>query len=120
MGGTTAAGRNFVVNNGQDGVSISESSATDNVVEGNWIGIGPDGSSKGNTRNGVLISDSLHNTIGGNTAGTRNVISGNNDAGVRITESSVRITARCRDTFRLNRPPAVKAVTLVVAPCPSL
>jgi CSLREA domain-containing protein len=84
IGGTTDARRNVIVNN-QDGIFISDPTATGNVVQGNYIGISLDSLLRqGNTRNGVLIANAPKNTIGGSMKGARNVISGNGDAGVRI------------------------------------
>jgi titin len=42
----------------------------------------------GNTNQGVAIFlGATYNTVGGTTAGARNVISGNNQVGVRISDS---------------------------------
>jgi CSLREA domain-containing protein len=73
IGGDTAAERNVIGGN-NTGVSLLEGSS---VVQGNYIGLGPNGSSVlGNSNLGMLVA-SAGNTIGGTTAGARNVISGN-------------------------------------------
>ncbi len=91
VGGTTAAARNVIsaaINatpTHGDGVSISGATATGNVVEGNYIGTDATGTLDfGNAIRGVLVNAN-GNTIGGTTAGARNVVSGNDDAGVEVS-----------------------------------
>jgi hypothetical protein len=86
IGGTTMADRNVISGNAGDGILISGTSATSNVVEGNFIGTDltgtasvPNGSAN-NYDAGVAINNSTGNTIGGTTAGARNLISGNGSA----------------------------------------
>ena len=67
------------------GVGIFSPGATGNLVQGNFIGTDVTGTvDLGNTIYGVLLSGVPSNTIGGTTAGARNVISGNDRDGVRI------------------------------------
>ncbi|WP_284186858.1 cadherin domain-containing protein, partial [Zoogloea oryzae] len=89
IGGTTVASRNVISGNTVDGVQIFGASATGNVVSGNYIGLDATGTvDLGNTNQGVAIfTGATNNTIGGTTAGARNVISGNNGAGVLISDS---------------------------------
>jgi CSLREA domain-containing protein len=88
VGGTTAGERNVISGNNSNGVQISGSGGTGNVVKGNYIGTDATGTADlGNTFNGVNII-SANNTVGGTTAGERNVISGNNSSGVQIGSSS--------------------------------
>ena len=62
-----------------------------NVIAGNYIGIDVTGTSAlGNGIHGVVIS-APSNTIGGTTAGARNVIFGNNQAGIRIVSATGNI-----------------------------
>ncbi len=83
IGGNTAAHRNVISGNDSNGVYITSDS---NTVEGNYIGLDATGASDvGNTNDGIEINGGSSNTIGGTTAGERNVISGNNDFGVRVT-----------------------------------
>ncbi len=57
------------------------------VVQSNYIGLAPDGVTEaGNRENGVLIWASSENQIGGEVGGTANIISGNADNGIRITQ----------------------------------
>ncbi len=95
IGGGTTGARNIVSGNRGHGIEISEG-ASQNVVAGNYIGTDlagavplPNGTS-GNqsTGNGVMLASALSNLIGGTTANTRNVISGNRLNGIAITGAS--------------------------------
>jgi parallel beta-helix repeat protein len=104
IGGTTPAERNVFSGNVGAGVSLTGSSATGNVVEGNYIGPDVTGSvGIGNHKMGVNIgspsggSNNAHgNTIGGTSGtnpsgsctGTCNVISSNAWNGVYISGST--------------------------------
>lgn len=90
IGGTVPGARNIISGNGNGfftapGIQIHEIQSTGNVVQGNFIGTDVTGTvDLGNTHVGVLIVRAPGNTIGGTTAGARNVISGNNTRGVEI------------------------------------
>lgn len=85
VGGTEAGAGNIISGNGVEGVLIADSDATGNEVEGNFIGTNAAGSADlGNSSDGVVISTASNNTIGGTEAGTRNVISANDNNGVAI------------------------------------
>ena len=73
----------------QSGVFISGGSATGNTVSGNYIGTDANGTAGlGNSYSGVAIRGAAqNNTIGGDTAGERNAISGNGEAGVWIYDN---------------------------------
>jgi CSLREA domain-containing protein len=96
VGGTSADERNVISGNGRSGVNID--AAENNVVEANYIGVGADGATPipNGTANqgaptstaGVFIVNSNYNEIGGDTAGVRNVISGNTGDGVEISAIS--------------------------------
>jgi hypothetical protein len=80
IGGTTPAARNVISGNRGSGVRI-DSLASDNIVEGNYIGTDPSGTrsaEKQSFDNGVDIVDAPRNTIGGTAAGAGNLISGTN------------------------------------------
>ena len=88
IGGTDPGARNVISGNGDDGVRITESTATGNEVLGNFIGTTASGSGDlGNTGEGVFIENGSANTIGDTESGARNVISGNGDDGVEINKS---------------------------------
>ncbi|MEP7288421.1 MAG: hypothetical protein ABI947_21940 [Chloroflexota bacterium] len=86
IGGTTAAARNVISGN-LAGILVSGAS---NTIQGNYIGINAAGTAAlSNYSSGVQISSANTNTVGGATAGARNVISGHaNNNGVLIQGSS--------------------------------
>jgi CSLREA domain-containing protein len=88
IGGDTEGERNVISGNDQDGVLLFENNTTGNIVSGNYIGTDANGTADlGNTQNGVYIGyGAQNNTVGGDTDGERNVISGNNENGVLISE----------------------------------
>jgi CSLREA domain-containing protein len=66
------------INRFGEGVRITGNGASGNKVTGNYIGTDATGTQDlGNGDNGVAIGSAPNNTIGGATAGERNVISGN-------------------------------------------
>jgi hypothetical protein len=86
IGGTTAASRNLIGGNQSHGIRITGAGASSNVVLGNYIGTDATGLvDVGNSLNGIYIdSSATNNTIGGLTASSRNVISGNDNAGIAV------------------------------------
>lgn len=89
IGGSTPASRNVIGMNGWSGIEIHGSAATGNIISGNYIGAHPDGAGAlENNHHGVRIYGGAHdNTIGGDTPGERNLLSGNTLDGVRIEGS---------------------------------
>jgi parallel beta-helix repeat protein len=79
VGGTTASAANTIANNTGNGVSISDSGTSGNVVEGNYIGTNAGAATKiGNGGDGVEVFNSASgNTIGGTASGAGNVIAYN-------------------------------------------
>jgi len=85
IGGTAPADRNVLSGNFTAGVHLIGVGASNNIVEGNFIGTSPDGSAaRANFVNGVYVQDAPRNRIGGTAPGARNVISGNTPDGVRV------------------------------------
>jgi CSLREA domain-containing protein len=87
IGGTTAGKRNVISGNSpavaSDGIEINGSN--NNTVQGNYIGTDKTGQlDRGNGGNGVFVSSSTGNQIGGDAAGEGNVLSGNARAGVSL------------------------------------
>jgi hypothetical protein len=89
IGGTTVAARNVISGSTGYGVAIDGSGATNNAVQGNYIGLDATGmSALSNTFAGVgIYGGAQNNTIGGIAAGSRNIISGNTDQGIVIVGS---------------------------------
>ncbi|MDX6557826.1 MAG: hypothetical protein QOF72_875, partial [Blastocatellia bacterium] len=95
VGGTTAAARNVISGNTNNGLIINVSfvgsgastvlvDATGNNVQGNYIGTNATGTAAlPNTNNGVAVFGNS-NTIGGTAAGSGNVIAFNNNVGISL------------------------------------
>ncbi len=91
IGGTSPAtgspSGNLISGNGSSGVHLM-SGASANLVATNFLGLDSSGAiAVPNRQTGVEIDDSGGNTIGGSSAGSRNVISGNRGAGVLTSGS---------------------------------
>jgi len=87
LGGTSAAARNLVSGNSNTGVRLSGSS--NNLVQGNFIGLDASGTAAlGNGNQGLRIDNASGNTVGGAAAGAGNVIAGNGDVAVRLGSAS--------------------------------
>ena len=88
IGGTGVNDRNVITNNADEGITIVGSGVTGHLIQGNYIGVDPDGSTgNGNTDVGITIITGSGNTIGGTTAAARNVISKNFE-GIEINTSN--------------------------------
>lgn len=95
IGGSTAAERNIISGNGQNGILIS-SSVFNTVITGNYIGTNITGAKAlGNGENGIQLgingglNAAYANIIGGSADGEENVISGNRENGVKIQSFSL-------------------------------
>ncbi len=88
IGGDTPEERNVISGNGGPGVSIEGSGTDANTVIGNYIGTDANGTADlGNSGQGVTVwNGAQSNTIGGDTPGERNVISGNGRYGIHICD----------------------------------
>ena len=89
IGGTTASARNLISGNTFNGVEISGAGASNNLVQGNFIGTTASGTAAlTNNGDGVLIQNSAgNNTIGGTNSGARNIISASGGPGVEISSA---------------------------------
>ena len=86
IGGSTPAAQN-VIGNADDHNVLVASAGTD--IEGNLIGVRPDGvSSAGTSARGIVVSGGLNNRIGGSTPAQRNVVSGHTAEGIDISFAS--------------------------------
>ena len=79
IGGTSLADRNIIAGNENGyGIRLSGTGATNNVIQGNFIGVGADGTTAIGNQTGVYIDGGASdNTIGGGGMNEGNVISGN-------------------------------------------
>lgn len=87
IGGTVAGARNVISGNNVYGVGLSRNftfeSTAGNLIQGNYIGVDSAGSSSLPNINGIY-STGESSTIGGTSAAARNVISGNEEDGIRF------------------------------------
>ena len=88
IGGITAAARNIISGNDDDGIeiiSVAAATTTNNHIEGNYIGVDVTGTvDLGNVSAGVRISFADGNVIGAAIPGAGNVVSGNGSHGIVI------------------------------------
>lgn len=102
IGGSTSAERNVIAGtNGagaNNGVGVRIESGANNVtIKGNYIGLKADGTGAvANARYGVQTSDATTTniTIGGSSAGERNVVSGNSTGGIQIQGGATYVTIK--------------------------
>ena len=86
LGGTALGAGNVIA--GQDGDAVQISGAAGNVVQGNLIGTDPTGTiALGNGTEGVHISDSSNNLIGGTAPGAGNTMAAGQD-GIFLDDGS--------------------------------
>jgi parallel beta-helix repeat protein len=89
IGGTTPADRNVISGNKGLGIDL-RSGAANNVIEGNYIGVDPTGTSGIANTTGIEIDNgAVNNLIGGTSSGARNVISNNNGDGIYVNGANV-------------------------------
>jgi hypothetical protein len=82
-------GSGNVISGNSEGIRITSGQAADIRIWGNYIGTSPDGmSSIGNTSVGVNLLGSVNARIGGTDAVMRNVISGNLQDGIRLSNGA--------------------------------
>lgn len=92
IGGPNKADRNLISGNTSFGVEIGEDDSDHNTLQGNYIGTKATGAAAlANGHDGVLITGSSQNVIGGPEAEAPNLISGNGHNGVRITGTNASL-----------------------------
>jgi hypothetical protein len=89
IGGGDATTRNVISGNSAVGISI-ESPATGFLVAANYIGLNAAGTAALANGGGVTLAGTNH-TLGGDTAGERNIISGNASIGVVLRGSGSKV-----------------------------
>ena len=94
IGGTVAGSGNVLSGNAAGAVALSGTGTSGNLVQGNLVGTNPSGTAAvgngvidpGHAFSGISIFDGAQsNTIGGTTAPTANLVSGNNGPGILIS-----------------------------------
>lgn len=89
IGGTTPGARNIISANGDAGIFLIGSGATNNQIQGNYIGTDISGTvARGNLYEGIYLEGATANFIGGSAAGAGNLISGNNTRGIFLYTNS--------------------------------
>jgi titin len=97
IGGGSINKRNIISGNNEDGVAILGSGTNNNTVSSNYIGLDVTGTTDlGNLWFGVRIENgSQSNIVGGKSSEDRNIISGNQEAGIGFmgsnTENNIAI-----------------------------
>ena len=112
IGGTTSSARSVISGNRANGVSVASSFATGNIVTGNYIGVGANGTATiGNRDNGVQISNlASGNTVGGTSvtagacSGACNIIANNGASDANSARAGVYIdsTSSAGNVIRQN------------------
>jgi len=74
-----------IINNGGSAIRLA---GNDEVIRANYLGIDPNGTPGGNAGDGITVSGSSRDLIGGVNPADRNVIAANSFAGISITDSS--------------------------------
>ena len=88
-GGSTVRGLAIV--NFRSGSGISLNNCDNNVIQGNYIGIGANGTTARQNQRGIQLTNSSNNSIGGTTAAARNVISGNSINALEINGGNANV-----------------------------
>lgn len=91
IGGASAAERNIISGNSDGGISILGPNAKNMTIKGNYIGTNISGTDSIPNANGILLSGTSGNTIGGSNTGEGNLISGNKSAGIALAYSGTRL-----------------------------
>ncbi len=89
IGGTTAGDRNVISGNGDNGILIEQNAANTQIL-GNYVGTNAAGTAAvPNIPNGILFDGNVDmgNNVGSSTPGSGNLISGNQQAGIRFSGS---------------------------------
>lgn len=86
IGGAVAGERNVISGNNSDGIELNGVSASNNVVQGNFIGPDSGGTlDRRNSANGIYLNGAASTTIGGANAGEGNLLVRNQSDGVEIS-----------------------------------
>jgi hypothetical protein len=81
-GGSTVRG--LAIGNFRNNAGILLNNCDNNLIQGNYLGVGADGTTARANQRGIVLTNSSNNVIGGTAASARNVISGNGGSGIDI------------------------------------
>ncbi len=86
VGGFTPGRGNLISGNSSSGIEISNAAASDNLIQGNLIGVGASGTANlGNGGAGILFEEGpSNNQIGGEDQGAGNIIAYNGGSGIAL------------------------------------
>ncbi|HNW69858.1 MAG TPA: right-handed parallel beta-helix repeat-containing protein [Bacteroidales bacterium] len=87
IGGTTTQDLNLISGNITAGIVINGTASTATQIKGNYIGTNISGTDSLPNGCGIILAGARNTVIGGNTAGSGNVISGNYQAGIVMNGS---------------------------------
>ncbi|HNX07924.1 MAG TPA: hypothetical protein PKL96_10095, partial [Bacteroidales bacterium] len=90
IGGTTIQDRNLISGNLTSGIVINGTSAYNTQIMGNYIGTNISGTDSLPNGCGIILAGAKNTSIGGSTAGSGNIISGNYQAGIVMNGSGTR------------------------------
>jgi titin len=89
--GNNKSQRNLISGNTTAGIAINGTASCCNKIAGNFIGTDITGLLRLPNDNGILITGANSNIIGGNSAATRNIISGNTTGGITMNGTGTRL-----------------------------
>ena len=93
IGGTAPGAGNLISGSGRVGIWLNGWTTNYNTIQGNLIGTDVTGTKAlGNQITGIMSAGSGNNLIGGTTDAARNVIAGNNQAGIDLQPGSWNFT----------------------------
>lgn len=95
IGGVAAGSRNILSGNSSQGVAIQGVGTSNNIIAGNYVGTNSTGNAAiPNAYAGVAIfNGATGNTVGGTAAGAGNLLSGNSNQGVYISQAGTNNNA---------------------------
>jgi titin len=89
IGGTTIGTRNVISANADEGLFIDGTGATNNIIQGNYIGTDITGmTGHGNGYEGITLQNAIATQVGGTVSGAGNLISANNNRGIYMASAS--------------------------------
>jgi len=92
IGGASPGAGNLVSGNTGSGINLNSSTTTENVIQGNFIGVNASGSSAiPNLGDGITFNSAPANLVGGTNLAERNVVSGNGKAGILLNGTATRL-----------------------------